>query len=184
MDNLEVVSESINGDGVLSGVVLHSTGQESVSEEELVNPQTVWHTTSDPLVEEFKSFFEILDVTSQGLERGETLRQPHSGDLAISHRDHGVFKFLRHEDFSDDSAFHILQTRLDGLDEEVEPGQFLGEDGVHGLVVIDGVVFLSLPDVVHGGYVLNDVVGQCDNGLLLVRISAISSSLHGGQDSS
>jgi len=180
MDNSEVVNEGINGDGVLSGVVLHSTGQESVSEEELVNPQAVWDTAGDPFVEELKSFFEILDVTSKGLERGETLGNPHSGNLAIGHGNHSIFKVLRHEDFSDNSAFHVLQTRLDGLDEDVEARQFLGEDSVHGLVVIDGVVLLGLPLVVLSGHILDDVVGQRNNSLLLVRASAISSSLHGG----
>jgi len=184
MDNLEVITKGINSDGVLSGIVLHSTGQETMGEEELVDPEAFGNTASDPFVEELKSFFKILDVTTERLERRETLGDPHSGDLTIRHCDHSVFKVVRHENFSNNGTLHVLQTRLDSLDEQVETSELLGEHGVHGLVVIDRVVLLSLSDVVLFRHVLNDTVGQSDDNSFLISVSTTSTSLHRRQNSS
>jgi len=183
VNDLEVVTEGIDGDGVLSGVILHSTGQETMGEEELVNPEAVWDTAVDPLVEEFKSFLKILDVTSERLERRETLAEPHCGDLTVSHGDHGVFEVVRHKDFSNNSTLHVLETSLDGLDQKVESGQLLSEHSVHGLVVIDGVVFFSLSDIELSWDISDNAISQSDDDGFLVSVSTTTTSLHGGEDS-
>lgn len=70
-DDLVIEAEKIDGDTVLSGVVLLSTSQESLGEEESSDPKDLWESILSPLFEPLESGQQILHVSSQSLERWE-----------------------------------------------------------------------------------------------------------------
>jgi hypothetical protein len=74
----------INGDLVLSSKVLLGTGDEGLWEHELVKPENVWESVSDPLGDEYNSTEEIIEPGSQWLQGQETiLFVPLEWDLVI-----------------------------------------------------------------------------------------------------
>jgi len=83
VNNFEVHSHSIDRNLHLSGVILKSASQETVSEVELVNPEVLGDLSVKPGLEELNTFNQILDVTSERLERWVTSLHPHSRNLTI-----------------------------------------------------------------------------------------------------
>jgi hypothetical protein len=65
--DLIVIDQFINGNLILSGIILHSSSQETLSEEKLADPEEGWNTIDDPSLEELKSCFEILNITTKWL---------------------------------------------------------------------------------------------------------------------
>jgi len=59
--DFEVIREFIDGDGMLSCIVLTSTGKESLWEEESRQPKSWWATILNPLLDELNSFVHISD---------------------------------------------------------------------------------------------------------------------------
>jgi hypothetical protein len=69
--NIKVVIEFINGNGVLSGVVLESTSKEGLGEEEPRDPIGWWHGLVNPLGNEVNSVVQIVDPGGERLKRQE-----------------------------------------------------------------------------------------------------------------
>ena len=65
LHDFEIENELVNRDFVLSGIVLHRTSQETLREEELVDPEERRNALIDPLVEELQAHSQIRDVSSQ-----------------------------------------------------------------------------------------------------------------------
>ena len=84
-DNFVVKVHRINRDSVLPGVVLKSTCEEAVREEELVDFVNGWNTCIPPLLEESEASLQVLDVASKLLQRWITLVQPHGRDVVGDH---------------------------------------------------------------------------------------------------
>lgn len=125
MYDSKVIVNSIDRDFVLSGIVLHGSSQETVCEEELVDPVHFGDAVIDPGLEEIQAVFQVLDVTSQRLQGWETCLQPQSGDLTVKHLDHGMFHFLGHKDLTNNGAFKVFQESLNTFNEAVEPTKLL-----------------------------------------------------------
>jgi len=68
MHHIEIERECVDSNGVLSGVVLHGSGQETMGEEEFVDPVDSWNAFLDPLVKELKPFLQVNDVGAKGLK--------------------------------------------------------------------------------------------------------------------
>lgn len=77
MDDFEVHSHSINRNLHLSGVVLQGTGQETVSEVELVDPEVLRDLGVNPSLEELKTLLEIFSEATKRLKRWVALLEPH-----------------------------------------------------------------------------------------------------------
>jgi len=75
-DNLEVVRDSVDGDLVLSGVVLPYTSQERVYEMETRNPEARRMAVVDPALVLLESLQDIHGERGQGLERVEGVFLP------------------------------------------------------------------------------------------------------------
>jgi len=65
VDDFEVQVHGIDRDLVLTGIVLQRTGEETVGEEELVDPEVLGDLAVSPGLEEVKSFFQVLNVASE-----------------------------------------------------------------------------------------------------------------------
>lgn len=120
LDYFKVESQLINGDQVLTSVVLHGTCQETLSEVELIDPVERWNTVIDPILEEFQSLFEILDIATQGFEWGIRSSFPQLRYLTIKERLESFFKLSREQNFTLDGFFEILQRVSDNVDQTVE----------------------------------------------------------------
>jgi len=70
--------QCVNGDRVFTRVILECASQETVGEEEFVDPVDVGDSVINPILEECKSDLDILDVTSEGPKRVEPVFDPHS----------------------------------------------------------------------------------------------------------
>jgi len=57
LDNFEIENKFIDSDSVFSGKILNSSSEETLCEEEFIDPIVRWDTFFDPLLEEFKSCF-------------------------------------------------------------------------------------------------------------------------------
>ncbi len=91
LDHFVVKDKLVNRDLILSGIILETTGEETLSEIELVYPEERWNTLIDPSLEEFQSLLEILDITSKGLQRWVTLAFPELRNFTIKERFQGFF---------------------------------------------------------------------------------------------
>jgi len=67
-DNLEVHTKLVNRDLLITSIVLQSTGEETLSEVELVDPHNRRNTFVNPGLEEEQAFLKILDVASKGFQ--------------------------------------------------------------------------------------------------------------------
>ena len=68
MDYLKIEVQLIDGDEVLTGIVLETTSQETLSEEELIHLIERRDSSVDPVLEEFKSLLQVLDITTKGFQ--------------------------------------------------------------------------------------------------------------------
>ena len=62
VDDFEVKRDLINGNCVLSGVVLLDTSEETLSKVETRHPETCWSTVFNPAINELKTFNEVYNV--------------------------------------------------------------------------------------------------------------------------
>lgn len=62
VNDIEVQVHGINGNLVLTGIILRATRQETVGKEELVDPEVVRNLGFGPSIEELKTLSEILNV--------------------------------------------------------------------------------------------------------------------------
>lgn len=92
LDNLKIDSHSINWNLLCSSVVLLGTSQETMHEEELVDPEDLWDFGIKPRLHEGQSILEILDVATKWLQRDETPLEPQGWDLVVYQLDQGLFK--------------------------------------------------------------------------------------------
>ena len=98
--DLVVEVHDIDGNLVLSGVVLASTCQEAVSEEELIDPEDSWDAIIEPAFEELNTALHVFDIAAQWFERVETLHLPKFRDDVHSHGRERSFKLGREKSFS------------------------------------------------------------------------------------
>jgi len=57
MNYFEIHVHSVNSNLVLSGVVLPGSSQETMREVKPIDPEEIWDSCVDPLLEEIESFF-------------------------------------------------------------------------------------------------------------------------------
>jgi len=91
IQNVVVISNHVNGELVLSRIVLKGASQESLREEEAREPELDGCAMFDPIVEEVNSLIAIVDPRGQRFERKEAHFGPDSGDLVVKY---GVSKEL------------------------------------------------------------------------------------------
>jgi hypothetical protein len=92
LNDLKVEDQAIDGNTVLSGVVLNSTCEETLSEVELVDPEELRNAMVDPVLEELQTRFKVSNVTSERLERGIGFALPKSRHLTIKQGFKGIFE--------------------------------------------------------------------------------------------
>jgi hypothetical protein len=66
MDNKLVKGKCVDGDFVFTRVILKGTCEETMGEEELVNPVNLRNALFKPSLEEFESDLDVLNITSKG----------------------------------------------------------------------------------------------------------------------
>jgi len=81
-DHFEVVVKQINGDVVLSSIVLQGASDESLREEEASDPQDVGQAVALPVSEPLEPFEQIFGVAAETLQRREARGEPHGWNLA------------------------------------------------------------------------------------------------------
>lgn len=85
MQDFEIHVYGVDGDLIFSGVVLQGASQETVSEEELVDPEVSGDCGVLPGFEEIQSFLQVFDVASERLQGRIRLIHPHDRHLAVEH---------------------------------------------------------------------------------------------------
>lgn len=108
VDDFEVEVHGVNGNLMFTSVVLQGTSQETVSEIELVDPEVLRNLSVSPVLEEFKSFLEVLYVAGKGLETGVRLAHPEKGHLTVNHVMEGRLKISRQEHLSLNGSLNVL----------------------------------------------------------------------------
>ena len=92
MQDFEIHVHSVDGDLLLSGVVLQCASEEAVSEEELIDPEVAGDLCVLPGFKELQSLLQIFDVASEGLQRRVGFSHPHNWHLAVKHVEKSRFK--------------------------------------------------------------------------------------------
>lgn len=108
-NHLEVIIEKINGDVVLSSIVLLSASNEALREEEARDPEDVWQSIALPVSKPLQSFKQVLGVATQTLERWETPCEPHGWHLTYLQAVQRCLQLRRQQDFTLDCFLEVLQ---------------------------------------------------------------------------
>ena len=98
--NIEGEGELINGDIVLSRVVLEGSCEEGLREEESRHPEDSRRAMLDPISQEEDTIVKILDPRGERFQREEALFLPALGHEVIENGIRHLFKLLTHHDFS------------------------------------------------------------------------------------
>ena len=103
----------IDGDRVLSGVVLLETSQETLGEEETGDPVVGRLAFLDPLFNEVQTLDEIDNVTRQRLQRWVGTLGPSAWDLVVEQGVADFFELRTHDDFTFNGQFDVLERASD-----------------------------------------------------------------------
>jgi len=143
-DDLEVEHDGVNGDLVLSGIVLHETSEETMNEMEAGNPEARRMAVIDPALVLLKSLHQVNYERRKRLEGVVGPLLPGLGHNVIEQFISHFFQFLTHNYFSLNTLLDVKQGRSDGPNQVVVTEQLLGKYGVHGLFVLNGMLFSGI----------------------------------------
>jgi hypothetical protein len=178
VDDFEVEVHSINGNLVESSVVLKGTSEETMSEEELVDPEVLRNLSFSPVLEEINSLLQVSNVASKGFETRVGMAHPQDWHFTINHILKSRLEVARKKNLSLNGSLDVLEGRADNNDQAVETNELLSKHRVHRLGVTNGELNLSRMDVKRLGHFLEDRVSQSvDNGVLVIICTARGSSL-------
>jgi len=118
-DDLEVVLDGINGDLILSGVVLFHTSEETVSEMETRNPEDSSGSVIDPALVLLESLHQVDNERSKGLKGVVRPLLPLLGHHVIEQLSGNFFELLRHDYFSLNGTTNVDQRRSNGHNQSV-----------------------------------------------------------------
>ena len=97
-EDLVVVAEQVDGDGVLAGVVLLGARQKGLGEVEARHPEDGRRAHVVPVLQELESRHEVVDVAAERLERRVRLLHPHAGNLALQDTQRHLLQVGGHHD--------------------------------------------------------------------------------------
>jgi hypothetical protein len=92
-NNDEIVVKEIDGNTILSGIVLLGTRQETLGEVEARDPHVIGNTSLRPLEEPIETLVKIFHVTTESLEGRIRLSKPHVGNLTNLQTVKGSFQY-------------------------------------------------------------------------------------------
>lgn len=118
-DDLEVVLDGIDGDLILSGIVLLHTSKETVSEMEARNPEDSSGSVINPALVLLESLHQVDNERSKRFEGVIRPLLPLLGYDVIEQPCGNFFELLRHDDFSLNGTTNVNQGRPDGHDQSV-----------------------------------------------------------------
>jgi hypothetical protein len=64
----EVKDDLIDGDHVLTGIILHHTSDKSLREEKARDPEMIWGTVVNPVLNELDTMVQIINPRTQWLQ--------------------------------------------------------------------------------------------------------------------
>jgi hypothetical protein len=105
--NLEIETELINSNLCLTRIVLESSGEESLGEEEPRDPEGGWCTLIEPVLEEGSSLIQINDPRSEWLEGQESNSRPFSRDLIVMEARRNSIELIGHDNFSNQRLLNV-----------------------------------------------------------------------------
>jgi len=86
LEDVEVESKEVDGDGVLARIVLLDPGQKGLSEEKPRQPEHRWRIVVEPILQEFETSQEVVDIATKRLQRRVRLLHPHPRYLSLYSR--------------------------------------------------------------------------------------------------
>lgn len=110
--NLVVEGQLINGDLAFTRIVLQSSGEESLGEEEPRDPEGRWGTLVEPVLEEGSSLVEVNNPRGKWLQRQESNGGPLEGDLVIVETGGHFIELIGHDYFTNKRLLHVDQVIL------------------------------------------------------------------------
>ena len=168
----KVKHHGVNRELVLPGVVLEHAGEERVGEEEPGDPKHGRRALVDPLLERLQPSDQLAYVRSQWLEARVRLLGPHRGNLPVEHGVAERVQLPSHDDLALQRQLEGADARVDHLQQPVIPDELLAQHGVHGLVVLHGVLVIGNLEVKDGRYGLRNLRGELTKRLLLALTPA------------
>jgi hypothetical protein len=141
--DLHIEVKLIDGDNMLSRIVLQATCEEGLREEETTQPEYCRGASLNPLLKEVYSVIQILSPRCKGLQGQETyIGSPSSWDLIVKERCSHLIEILTHDDLTLNCLLNISKHFSHNYKQLVVSNDFLGKHSVHGLGVLSGE-FLS-----------------------------------------
>ena len=152
--DLHIEVKFVDGDHMLSRIVLQTTCEESLREEETTQPEDCGSASLDPLLKEVYSIIQVLSPRGKRLQGQETyIGSPFSGYLIVEERSGHLIKVFTHNDLSLHSLLHVNKHLCHNDEQLVVSDDFLGQHSVHGLGVFSGE-FLSDHVIIEGKWSL------------------------------
>lgn len=109
LHELEIVSDLVDGNRVLSREVLKDTSEETLREEEARNPEDSWIADIYPSLEEGKPSLEISHIRSQRFQRRIALAHPKIWYFSVEERLRCSLEGSIHDNLTHHCQFDVLE---------------------------------------------------------------------------
>eukprot|EP00038_Savillea_parva_P003385 m.124868 g.124868 ORF g.124868 m.124868 type:complete len:323 (-) comp11159_c2_seq4:10026-10994(-) len=136
----KVVRELINGNLVLTSIILLHTRQKRLRKVKARDPKARRRTVVKPRLQKFETGQQVVDVRSEWFERWVRRLLPVLRDLSFKHRVVHAFERVGHDDQTLDRLLDIHQGIVYPVDETIETRHLLHERRVERLFVLGGVL--------------------------------------------
>mmetsp|Transcript_2163 Transcript_2163/g.3791 ORF Transcript_2163/g.3791 Transcript_2163/m.3791 type:complete len:245 (+) Transcript_2163:245-979(+) len=160
--HVEVKVDEVDGDSILSGVVLLCPRQECLSEEEAREPIDYGRAVVQPRSEEVAALDDLLHVRPERLQAGEAPLEPELRHLAVEQPLPNDIHLLTHQDKTPDGLFQVLHAVPDDTQQNIRPAQLLAQHCVHALAIRHRILRLRSLDVEVGGEAFQDVTRRVE----------------------
>lgn len=165
VDDLEVKLKLVNGDDVLARIVLQRGRQEGLREKEPGNPERRRGAVRDPVLKEVDPGEQVDHPRAERLQRQESLLGPVLGHLVVVQTAAHLFQVFRHDHFAHKGLLNGDQLVFHNLKQLVVLEGFLGQDRVHGLIVVGRELFSDRVQLVERGHFALNADGDFCNNL-------------------
>ena len=149
IQQLEFVVQFVNCDSFLPGIILKTSSDKSLREEETTHPEYFRCSSLNPLSQKFDSIGKIFNPTSQRLQTQKSNISPYFSNLIVKNTITQFLQILTHHNQTFQSLLQTTQRCFHNWYQSVVPDQFLNQNSVHWFTVISWIFLHYFLDAEH-----------------------------------
>lgn len=158
--NFVVEHEKVDGNGILSSIVLLRSSEKCLRKVETRKPKACRRSIFHPIGQKLQSCQKVAYVTSQRLEARIWFLLPHRGYFTCCHGCNNLLDVGRDGDEAFERFDGCYQTISDTAQQHIEPTYFLHQHRVHALLVARWILSGRLVNAEVGRQLAKYIVGN------------------------